>query len=207
MKLVLPLTLCALAAITRPEARPPRHPGASCSCISCCPTGFRLHDEAVRRPASMPNFHPGRHRLPASCAGSPGSSARLHCWFGSSPNARRESHSRSGFPQFHPQPSSLPPAASWPLVIVIRCTPLGSKCTPHRPFVKWYGGAKRKRLCSDRFRIAVEPVIVKRFRKTLVNRGFCKRKLDTRFDTHCIKTGVQLWCARRDLNPHVRNAH
>ena len=25
------------AAITRPEARPPRHPGASCSCISCCP--------------------------------------------------------------------------------------------------------------------------------------------------------------------------
>ena len=31
-------------------------------------------------------------------------------------------------------------------------------------------------------------------RKTLANRGFYKKKLDTRFDTHCIKTGVQLWC-------------
>lgn len=30
-------------------------------------------------------------------------------------------------------------------------------------------------------------------RKNLVNKGFCKKKLDTCFDTHCIKTGVQLW--------------
>jgi len=30
--------------------------------------------------------------------------------------------------------------------------------------------------------------------KALANRGFYKKKLDTRFDTHCIKTGVQL-CA------------
>ena len=52
------------------------------------------------------------------------------------------------------------------------------------------------------FRITVEPVIVKRYRKTLANRGFCKKKLDTRFDTHCIKTGVQLWCERGDSNPH-----
>ena len=51
------------------------------------------------------------------------------------------------------------------IVIVKRCTPLGSKCTPHRPFVKWYGEAKRNRLCSDRFRIAVEPVFVKRYNK------------------------------------------
>ena len=29
--------------------------------------------------------------------------------------------------------------------------------------------------------------------KILVNQGFYKMKLDTRFDTHCIKTGVQLW--------------
>ena len=29
--------------------------------------------------------------------------------------------------------------------------------------------------------------------KALANRDFCKKKLDTRFDTHCIKTGVQLW--------------
>ena len=84
--------------------------------------------------------------------------------------------------------------------IIKRCTPLGSKCTPHRPFVKWYRGVKRKRLHGDHFRITVEPVIVKRYRKTLVNRGFCKKKLDTRFDTHCIKTGVQLWLRRQDLN-------
>ena len=88
--------------------------------------------------------------------------------------------------------------------IIKRCTPLGSKCTPHRPFVKWYRGVKRKRLHGDHFRITVEPVIVKRYRKTLANRGFCKKKLDTRFDTHCIKTGVQLWCGRWDLNPHAR---
>ena len=48
-------------------------------------------------------------------------------------------------------------------------------------------------LHGDHFRITVEPVIVKRYRKTLVNKGFCKKKLDTRIDTHCIKTGVQLW--------------
>ena len=84
--------------------------------------------------------------------------------------------------------------------IIKRCTPLGSKCTPHRPFVKWYRGVKRKRLHGDHFRITVEPVVVKRYRKTLANRGFCKKKLDTRFDTHCIKTGVQLWLRRQDLN-------
>ena len=36
--------------------------------------------------------------------------------------------------------------------------------------------------------------------KTLANRGFCKKKLDTRFDTHCIKTGVQLWSEWGDSN-------
>ena len=73
----------------------------------------------------------------------------------------------------------------------------------HTPqtFVKRFGGAKHYRLCSDRFRIAVEPVIVKRYRKILVNRGFYKKKLDTRFNTHCIKIGVQLWLRERDLNP------
>ena len=84
--------------------------------------------------------------------------------------------------------------------IIKRCTPLGSKCTPHRPFVKWYRGVKRKRLHGDHFRTTVEPVIVKRYRKTLANRGFCKKKLDTRFDTHCIKTGVQLWQGYKDSN-------
>ena len=85
--------------------------------------------------------------------------------------------------------------------IIKRCTPLGSKCTPHRPFVKWYRGVKRKRLYGDHFRITVEPVIVKRYRKTLANRGFYKKKLDTRFDTHCIKTGVQFWWGWRGSNP------
>ena len=82
--------------------------------------------------------------------------------------------------------------------IIKRCTPFGTKCTPHRPFVKKYIQKKANRLHGDHFRITVEPVIVKRYRKILVNWGFCKKKLDTRFDTHCIKTGVQLWYAGRD---------
>lgn len=86
--------------------------------------------------------------------------------------------------------------------IIKRCTPLGSKCTPHRPFVKWYRGVKRKRLHGDNFRITVEPVIVKKYMKTLANRSFYKKKLDTNQDTHCIKIGVQLWCGWRDLNPY-----
>ena len=85
--------------------------------------------------------------------------------------------------------------------IIKRCTPLGSKCTPHRPFGKWYRRIKRKKLYGDHFGTTVEPVFVKRYGKTLVNRGFCKKKLDTRFDTHCIKTGVQLWSEWGDLNP------
>lgn len=86
--------------------------------------------------------------------------------------------------------------------IIKRCTPLSSKCTPHILFVKRYREGKRKRLHGDHFRITAEPVIVKCCAKTLVNRGFCKKKLDTRFDTHCIKTSVQLWCERGDSNPH-----
>ena len=85
--------------------------------------------------------------------------------------------------------------------IIKRCTPLGSKCTPHRPFVKWYRGVKRKRLHGDNFRITVEPVIVKKYMKTLANRSFYKKKLDTNQDTHCIKIGVQLWSEWGDLNP------
>ena len=98
--LVLPLTICDLPAISRPAAPAPWFPDASCSCTSCSPTGFRLHDEAVRRPASAPSSRQEMLRPPLSCAGSHGSSARLHCWFGSSPNARRESHSRSAFPRY-----------------------------------------------------------------------------------------------------------
>ena len=73
--------------------------------------------------------------------------------------------------------------------------------TLSRPFIKRF--IHKNRLYGEHFRITVEPVIVKRYRKTLVNRDFYKKKLDTRFDTHCIKTGVQLWCERGDLNSHV----
>ena len=106
--LVLPLTICDLTAISRPAALAPWFPDASCSCTSCSPTGFRLHDEAVRRPASALSSRQETHRRLSSCAESHGSFVRLHCWFGSSPNARRESHSRSTFPRYKPQPSSLP---------------------------------------------------------------------------------------------------
>ena len=64
---------------------------------------------------------------------------------------------------------------------------------PYRPFVKRYIGKNMKRLYSDHFQIAVEPIIVKKYRESLVNQGFYKKKLDTNFDTHCIKIGVQLW--------------
>ena len=60
----------------------------------------------------------------------------------------------------------------------------------------------QKRLYGDRFSVTAEPIFVKRYMKSLANRGFCKKKLDTRFDTHCIKTGVQLWCRWWDSNPH-----
>ena len=41
----------------------------------------------------------------------------------------------------------------------------------------------------------------------LTNRGFCKKKLDARFDTHRIKTGVQLWSGWRDLNSRPLEPH
>ena len=34
----------------------------------------------------------------------------------------------------------------------------------------------------------------------VVNRGFYKKKLDTHFNTHCIKIGVQLWQGWQDSN-------
>ena len=47
----------------------------------------------------------------------------------------------------------------------------------------------------------MELVFTKIYWKNLVDQGFFKSKLDTRFDTHCIKTGVQLWQGHKDLNP------
>ena len=66
---------------------------------------------------------------------------------------------------------------------------------------KKYVRKNTKRLYGDRFSVTVEPTFDKRYGKTLANRGFYKKKLDTRFDTHCIKTGVQLWRRGRDSNP------
>ena len=83
------------------------------------------------------------------------------------------------------------------------CTPLLPKMHTPQPFVKRCYGRKRKRLRSDRFRSTAEPYIVKKYRKSLVNQGLYKKKLDTNQDTHCIKIGVQLWCGRRDSNPHT----
>ena len=54
------------------------------------------------------------------------------------------------------------------------------------------------RFYSGRVGIAAEHMIVKMYRKTPAYRDLCKKKPDTRFDTHCIKTGVQLWCGQQD---------
>ena len=64
---------------------------------------------------------------------------------------------------------------------------------------------KDTKSCIKKVITAIEPVIVKKYQKNLVNQGLCKKKLDTRFDTHCIKTGVQLWQREKDSNPHIRS--
>ena len=109
--LALPLTPCGMAAIARPWFLFPWPPDASCSCISCCPTGFPQHNAAGRTPALVPNSRPGKRPLPWFCAGSLGSDAQWRCLFGSSSSVRMESHSRSGFPQCQPLLSLTPPAS------------------------------------------------------------------------------------------------
>ena len=61
---------------------------------------------------------------------------------------------------------------------------------PH--IIKKFVRKNTKRLYGDHSSVTIEPAFVKRYGKTLANRGFYKKKLDTRFDTHCIKIGVQL---------------
>ena len=56
-------------------------------------------------------------------------------------------------------------------------------------------------LYDDHSSVTVEPFIVKMYMKSLANRHFFKKKLDTNRDTHCIKIGVQLWWSRGELNP------
>ena len=67
-----------------------------------------------------------------------------------------------------------------------------NQCTPHRPIIKKYIDKNAKRLYGDHSSVTAEPAFVKRYMETLANRDFCKKKLDIRFDTHCIKAGVQL---------------
>ena len=72
-----------------------------------------------------------------------------------------------------------------------RCIHLGTKCTPNRPFVKWYGEVKHHRLHSDHFRIAAEPVSSKSVEKKLQTKSLVKKQPDAQSEKHCIKTGVQ----------------
>ena len=73
--------------------------------------------------------------------------------------------------------------------------------TTMHTFQTYYIDKNAKRLYGNHSSVTVEPAFVKRYMKTLANRDFCKKKLDTRFDTHRIKTGVQLWCSSGDSNP------
>ena len=47
-------------------------------------------------------------------------------------------------------------------------------------------------MIDEPFRVIVLCVATKVY-ALLANRDFYKKKLDTRLDTHCIETGVQLW--------------
>ena len=90
-------------------------------------------------------------------------------------------------------------ALAYPLHFLI--IPFMAMHTLQTFFIKRFIRKNKNRLYGDHVSVTVEPAFVKWYRKILVNRGFCKKKLDTRFDTHCIKTGVQLWWAIRDSNP------
>ena len=67
-----------------------------------------------------------------------------------------------------------------------------------RPKIKKFIDKNANRLYGDHSLVTIEPVIVKRYMKTLANRGFYKKKPDTCFDTHCIKTDVRFWCRKWD---------
>ena len=55
-------------------------------------------------------------------------------------------------------------------------------------------GTRKIKDCLNRdYCITVELAFVKRCMKPFANRGFCKKKPDTDFDTHRIKIGVRLW--------------
>ena len=81
--------------------RPEPPPSASCSCISCSPTGCPPRGEVGRRPASGRSSRQGMSP-PHGCGGrSHGSAARSRCWYGCGSNARWENRSRSAFPLYN----------------------------------------------------------------------------------------------------------
>ena len=81
--------------------RPEPPPSASCSCISCSPTGCPPRGEVGRRPASGRSSRQGMSP-PHGCGGrSHGSAARSRCWYGCASNARWENRSRSAFPLYN----------------------------------------------------------------------------------------------------------
>ena len=89
--------------------RPKLPPNASCSCISCSPTGCPPRGEVGRRPVSGQSSRQGTSPARASADGSLGSAARSRCWYGCASNARLGSRSRSAFPQCRPHSRQSPP--------------------------------------------------------------------------------------------------
>ena len=92
--------------ISQQWRHPPRSPpGASYSCTSCCPTGYRPHGAAGHRPASKQSFRPGSYPLHGCGVRSLDSTSQSHCWCGCGSSARWGNHSKSKSPQCHPPPS------------------------------------------------------------------------------------------------------
>lgn len=89
--------------------RPKLPPNASCSCISCSPTGCPPRGGVGRRPASGQSSRQGTSPARASADGSPGSAARSRCWYGCASGARWESHNRSVSPRCRPHSRRSPP--------------------------------------------------------------------------------------------------
>ena len=112
-RLSYPWRFASRLPLTRPSGPTRWPPSASCSCISCCPTGCPPHGGAGRRPASGRSSRQGTSPPPASVGGSPGSAARSRCWCGCGSSARWENRSRSAFPQCRPRPSWQLPSVSW----------------------------------------------------------------------------------------------
>ena len=103
--------------------RPVTPLSASCSCISCCPTGFRPHDAAWHRPAAAPSCHRGISLPLASVCVFPDSAAQSTCSSESASNARLENRSRAMSPLHCPQSSWPPLSASWLTVPPLRLWP------------------------------------------------------------------------------------